>query len=129
MDNLLIALLLAGVLSIVIHTGVWIQSSSGTEILVIGIFINVLLAMFNLIPIPPLDGSRVVQYFLTPQARDLYAKVEQFGLLIIVALIFLVPGFQAALFGIILATVALIGFLFGISEDIVYVLQVLLPSN
>jgi len=33
-------------------------SSSLTEILAVGIFLNALLAVFNLIPIPPLDGSR-----------------------------------------------------------------------
>ena len=44
------------------------RSSSLTEILAVGIFLNALLAVFNLIPIPPLDGSRVVQYFLSGEA-------------------------------------------------------------
>lgn len=128
-SNLLIAFLLAAVLSLMIHTDLWTRSSSGTEILVIGIFVNVLLAIFNLIPVPPLDGSRVVQYFMPPQAREFYSSIERFGLLIIVALVFFLPGFQAAFFGIILATVSVISHIFGISADVIYVLQVLLPAG
>lgn len=54
--------------------------------------INVVLAIFNLLPIPPLDGSRMVPLFLGDRGRALYAKVEQFGFLILFALLFIVPG-------------------------------------
>ncbi|MGH9422024.1 MAG: hypothetical protein ACRD3J_18750, partial [Thermoanaerobaculia bacterium] len=61
--------------------------------------------VFNLIPIPPLDGSRVVQYFLSGEVLLLYRRLEQFGLLIIMALVFLVPQIQlplsAAIFGLV----------------------------
>jgi Zn-dependent protease len=54
--------------------------------------INVVLAIFNLLPIPPLDGSRMVPLFLGDRGRALYAKVEQFGFLILFALLFIIPG-------------------------------------
>ena len=54
--------------------------------------INVVLAIFNLLPIPPLDGSRMVPLFLGDRGRAMYAKVEQYGFLILFALLFIVPG-------------------------------------
>ena len=54
--------------------------------------INLILAFFNLIPIPPLDGSRVVQRFLSSNLRDAYHRLEPYGFVIIMAVSFLVPG-------------------------------------
>ena len=47
------------------------------------VIINSVLAVFNLIPIPPLDGSRILSVFLPPAIRVQYARIERFGLLII----------------------------------------------
>jgi Zn-dependent protease len=49
--------------------------------------INVILALFNLIPIPPLDGSRVVAGFLPPDWTRSYLKLERFGFFIIFGLL------------------------------------------
>lgn len=54
-------------------------------------FINLILAFFNLIPIPPLDGSRVVQYFLKGQALRTYSSMERYGFVIVLALVFILP--------------------------------------
>ena len=53
--------------------------------------INLVLAMFNLIPIPPLDGSRVVQYFLKGNALRAYSQLERYGFVIVLALVFVLP--------------------------------------
>ena len=82
--------------------GVWLGSTSGMvaanavaiEALSVGIYFNVLLCIFNLIPIPPLDGSRVVQYFLSPGALVAYQRFERFGLFVIFALVLLFPPMQ-----------------------------------
>lgn len=55
-------------------------------------YLNLMLAFFNLIPIPPLDGSRVIQRFLPDQIRFQYHRLEQYGFLILFALLYFLPG-------------------------------------
>jgi Zn-dependent protease len=52
-----------------------------------GIIINLLLAFFNLIPIPPLDGSKILAEILPYEAREKYLRMESFGFIIIILLI------------------------------------------
>jgi Zn-dependent protease len=56
--------------------------------LVFGILINIILALFNLIPIPPLDGSGVLMGFLSPSAAEKYEKISPFGIIIIYILMY-----------------------------------------
>ena len=51
-----------------------------------GIMINLLLAFLNLIPIPPLDGGRIMTSLLPPQQALLLAKIEPFGFIILITL-------------------------------------------
>lgn len=57
-----------------------------------GMFINLILAFFNLIPLPPLDGSHVLYHLLPPSAGLRYRQIARFGLLPIMALTFFLPG-------------------------------------
>ena len=121
--NLAIALALTVILSAATGLGLTDADSSLARILAIGIFLNVLLAVFNLIPIPPLDGSRLVQYFLSGEALIFYRRIEQFGLLISLGLLFLVPGASALLAVIVFRLVELITLPFGVWTDVEPLLQ------
>jgi Zn-dependent protease len=49
------------------------------------------LAIFNMIPVPPLDGSRLTQSLLPPAFAKPFAKLERSGFLILLGMIFLLP--------------------------------------
>ena len=51
--------------------------------------INIILALFNLVPIPPLDGSRVVAGILPTKMREAYVGLERYGIFIIIGLLYL----------------------------------------
>lgn len=68
--------------------------------LALGILMNLGLALFNLIPIPPLDGSRVVLYFLRGKAFELFVRMEQYGFLILFAILFMFRNFLGIVVGI-----------------------------
>ncbi|MGB5396856.1 MAG: site-2 protease family protein [Gammaproteobacteria bacterium] len=53
-----------------------------------GVLINVILMVLNLIPIPPLDGSRVLAGVLPPSLALQYMRIEPFGMMIILVLLF-----------------------------------------
>ena len=55
----------------------------------IGILVNCVLAVFNLLPIPPLDGSRVISALLPNRLAYQYNQLEQYGLYILLGLMFL----------------------------------------
>ncbi len=56
------------------------------------LWINIILAIFNLIPIPPLDGYKILIGILPPNISYRLQPLEQYGMLILMALVFL-PGF------------------------------------
>lgn len=57
------------------------------DMCVAGIAINILLMVLNLVPIPPLDGGRIAVGLLPPPLARVYARLEPWGLLILVALL------------------------------------------
>jgi Zn-dependent protease len=85
-SNLLLALLLAIVFRISVFYKV--QYPFYYEFVMFGIWINVVLAVFNLIPIPPLDGSKVLRYFVHGRLGELIDKMEPIGFFIVIALVF-----------------------------------------
>jgi Zn-dependent protease len=56
------------------------------------VVINVWLALFNLLPLPPLDGSKIVAAFLPYRYERMYLSLEQYGLLLLIpVIIFILP--------------------------------------
>jgi len=70
-----------------------------------GIFLNVSLAVFNMIPIPPLDGSHIMANILPDELSIKYRRIGFLGIFIILGLFNFVPGFSR-FFGAIISYVA-----------------------
>ena len=99
LSNLVQAFLWALVLNLFLRFGIWDADARGIFILQIGITLNLVLMLFNLFPIPPLDGSRIVAHFLKGEARQSYMQLERYGIFILLGIIFFVPGFHTVLLG------------------------------
>lgn len=90
-------LVLAALAAIVAHLTFGSVSNGVIQALVIFAEVNVGLFVFNMIPIPPLDGSRVL-YSVAPESlQSFMAQLEQFGIFIIFGLILAVPAFTSIL--------------------------------
>ncbi|GMR12037.1 MAG: site-2 protease family protein [Gemmatimonadota bacterium] len=63
-----------------------------------GVFINLLLALFNLLPIPPLDGSHVMFHMLPEGMRLRYRKLGGYGILVLVGIMILAPSLFSVVF-------------------------------
>ena len=81
--NLAIAL----VLTVLLHLASGIMPAILMHSLAFAALMNIVLMVFNLLPIPPLDGSRIVARFLHGQALYSYRKLERFGLFIVFGLL------------------------------------------
>jgi Zn-dependent protease len=54
---------------------------------VAGVFVNLVLMAINLLPVPPLDGGRIVTGLLPTSAARVYARIEPFGMIILIVLL------------------------------------------
>ena len=93
--NLLLALFGAAVLAATVYlapdpnspTATFIAKNAGNFIL-----INVFLAVFNLLPVPPFDGGHVVEGLLPPALAQQFRKIGRFSLLVMVVLLLVLPA-------------------------------------
>lgn len=96
LSNLLIAIVFTIILKILIMTGlISVVSTSQVSMVVFSMFslaiqFNVVFGIFNLLPIPPFDGSKVLFYFLPYKYKDIMYAIERYSFIII--LVFLISG-------------------------------------
>jgi Zn-dependent protease len=94
LSNLLLALIAAipfqlGLFSPFVGRGSFLPSLP--YLLTQFIFINLILLFFNLIPVFPLDGEKVAEYFLPPRGQDTLLQLRPYGPILLMALLFILP--------------------------------------
>ena len=99
MVNTFIAICAFVVIKVLLMTGWWFTEGSLQEpvklILQMFLTMNISLAVFNLLPFPPLDGSKILETFLPASAQGILALMEQYGFVILMVLIYV--GFFGAI--------------------------------
>ncbi|MFA6393673.1 MAG: site-2 protease family protein [Patescibacteria group bacterium] len=90
LSNLFLAALF-GLILRVVSAGVISLSLSAVQLIQIVVYINLLLAVFNSLPIPPLDGSKIIMPFLPAGAERVLVGLERYGMFLV--LIFVLFGF------------------------------------
>lgn len=93
-SNLLVALIFGIIIRLLTFQGMPMDSSI-VSLMGIIVFFNILLAIFNLVPIPPLDGSKILFYFLPYSMHEAREILERNGILFL--FLFIIFGFRLIL--------------------------------
>jgi len=116
-SNLIVALISGILLSILLRLGLIGSQSPIIIVLIMSLQINLVLAIFNFIPIPPLDGSRILEGLIHNKYHNELAKFEYYGPRILMGLIILSMFTRFNIFAVIISpimTIFLKLFTFGI---------------
>ena len=80
---------LAVIFAAVFKTGIFPAGSLMWTVLLYGVLISLVLGVFNLIPIPPLDGSNILMTLLPLEMARAYGRMQRYGFVILIALLYL----------------------------------------
>jgi Zn-dependent protease len=115
--------LLAAAAAVPLRFG-WVQNSmpyidllpTGYEFLIIFLFTNLGLMLFNLIPLPPLDGEEVLAFLLPPRLEEQWEKIRMYGPYILIILLVVGPMFGLNIFDAVIspAVISIAEFLLGV---------------
>ena len=100
LSNFFLATIFAGLISVLINVCEVASTNFVISIFDAIVSINIALAIFNLVPIPPLDGSRIVSWMLPKKLKQIYGRIEQYGVPIMMILMVTVgfaPIFKIAM--------------------------------
>lgn len=92
-SNIVLACLGALLLSGVVNGSMWATAAGSivAEFALTFIFVNLSLAFFNLIPLPPLDGSSILVPFLKGAPLNTYYRIQQYAMPILIVVLYLLP--------------------------------------
>jgi Zn-dependent protease len=101
LSNLALAVLAAlpirfGMVKLTLSGNFW---PSAGEFVYIFFYINLLLAVFNLLPFPPLDGEKVLSELLPGEAARVYDKIRPYGPMVLIVLVLVLPTFKIDVLG------------------------------
>ena len=108
--NFVVALVSVVALRIVYPTTATFDVDFSVTLLSTLVLMNVVLGVFNLLPIPPLDGSTLLSIFLPPSRQNIVAFLDQYGIFLLLGLLILAPNLLTPVFrGITEALYSLVG--------------------
>ncbi len=97
LTNLVLAIVFMFGWKVAVHLGDMSPRVLLPRVLAAAVSANLWLAVFNMLPIPPLDGSRVMAWLLPPGVREPYVYIERFGLLLVFGFVLLMRNVPAIL--------------------------------